>query len=306
MAAPPPTSPTSGRVLLVLLIAVAAVSLSAIFIRLAQAPGVVVASYRMLIAAALLAPLTVHGLRRTPFNRRTLGYTVLAGAFLAVHFAAWISSLSYTTVAASVTLVCTSPLWVALFSWLFLSKPPSLTMLLGVLLAVAGGAMIAFGDLSGGSAPLLGDALALIGALTVSAYLLLGRAAQRQGLGLGAYAGSAYTVAALILLPVPALFDLPYLAYDAATFGWIFLLAALPQLVGHTGVNYAVKFLDPTLVTTVILLEPVGAALLALLLFSEVPGLLTLLGAVLLLLGVLLTVRFSQSQRLSNATPAVD
>lgn len=291
---------------LVLLIAVAAVSLSAIFIRLAEAPGVVVASYRMLIAAALLAPLTWRGLRRTPFTRRTLGYTLLAGFFLAIHFAAWITSLSYTTVAASVTLVCSNPLWVALFSWLFLGRPPSLAMLFGVLLAVAGGAMIAFGDLTGGSAPLLGDALALLGAITVSAYLLLGRAAQRQGLSLGAYAGSAYAVAALVLLPVPALFGLPYLEYPPATFGWVFLLAALPQLVGHTGVNYAMKFLDPTLVTTVILLEPVGASLLALLIFTEVPGLLTVAGAAILLLGVLLTVRFSQSQRPPQASPATD
>ena len=306
MASPSPSPPAPGRVLLVLLVAVAAVSLSAIFIRLAQAPGVVVASYRMLMAALLLAPLTWRGLRRTPFNRKSLGYTLLAGAFLAIHFAAWISSLSFTTVAASVTLVCSNPLWVALFSWLFLGRPPSLTMLMGVLLAVLGGAMIAFGDLSGGSAPLLGDALALVGALTVSAYLLLGRAAQQAGLGLGAYAGSAYTVAAILLLPVPALFGLPYLGYEVATFGWIFLLAALPQLVGHTGFNYAVKFLDPTLVTTFILLEPIGAALLALLIFGEVPGLLTVAGAAVLLLGVLLTVRFSQTPRTASSTPAAD
>ncbi|HEX7003323.1 MAG TPA: DMT family transporter [Trueperaceae bacterium] len=306
MAAPSPTPPTSGRVLLVLLIAVAAVSLSAIFIRLAQAPGVVVASQRMLIAALLLAPITWRGVRRTPFTRKSLAFTVLAGVFLAIHFATWISSLSFTTVAASVTIVCSNPLWVALFSWLFLGKPPSLTMLMGVLLAVLGGAMIAFGDLTGGSAPLLGDALALVGALTVSAYLLLGRTAQREGLSLGAYAGSAYTISALLLLPVPALFGFPYLGYDAATYGWIFLLAALPQLVGHTGVNYAMKFLDPTLVTTVILLEPIGAALLALLLFAEVPGLLTVVGALVLLVGVLLTVRFGQSVPLPEATPAAE
>jgi drug/metabolite transporter (DMT)-like permease len=296
MDSPVPAAPAPGRVLLVLAIAVGAVSLSAIFIRLAEAPGVVVACYRMVIAAMLLAPLTARGLKLTPFSGRTLGYTVLAGLFLAVHFAAWITSLSYTTVAASVTLVSTNPLWVALFSWLFLARPPSLAMLLGVLLAVAGGAMIGFGDLAGGSAPLLGDALALLGALTVSAYLLLGRAAQRQGLGLAAYAGSAYAVAALILLPLPALFGLSYLDYPPATFGWVFLLAALPQLVGHTGVNYAMRFLDPTLVASVILLEPVGAALMALVLFEEVPGALTVAGALVLLVGVALAGLFSRPE----------
>lgn len=294
MVDPSSSAPATGRVLLVLAVAVLAVSLSAIFIRLADAPGVVVALYRMLIAALLLVPFTLRGLRRTPFNRRTLFYTLLAGFFLAVHFAAWITSLSFTTVAASVTLVTSNPLWVALFSWLFLGKPPSLAMLFGVLLAVAGGAMIGFGDLAGGSAPLLGDALALLGALTVSAYLLLGRAAQRHGLGLTAYAGSAYAIAALVLLPLPALFGLPYLGYPAPTIGWVFLLAALPQLVGHTGVNYAMKFLDPTLVASMILLEPVAAALLALLLFGETPGGVTVAGAAILLLGVILATRFSQ------------
>lgn len=287
-----------------LAVAVMAVSLSAIFIRLAEAPGVVVALYRMLIASLLLAPITLRGLRRTPFTGRTLGYTVLAGAFLAVHFAAWITSLSYTTVAASVTLTCTNPLWLALFSWLFLGRPPSLAMLLGVLLAVAGGALIGFGDLAGGSAPLLGDALALMGAITVSAYLLLGRAAQRHGLGLSAYAGSAYAVAALLLLPLPALFGLPYLDYSMATFGWVFLLAAVPQLVGHTGVNYAMKFLDPTLVASIILLEPLGAAVLALLLFDEIPGLVTVIGAVVLLLGVILASRATRPEPLASGDAA--
>jgi drug/metabolite transporter (DMT)-like permease len=295
MSAPSQAAPASGRVLLVLSAAVLAVSLSAIFIRLAEAPALVVALYRMLIASVLLVPITWRGLRRTPFTPTTLAYTVLAGLFLAIHFAAWISSLSYTTVAASVALVCSNPLWVALFSWLFLGKPPSLAMLFGVLLAVAGGAMIGFGDLAGGTAPLLGDALALLGALTVSAYLLLGRAAQRRGLGLAAYAGSAYGVAALVLLPLPLLFGLPYLDYPAATFGWVFLLAVLPQLVGHTGFNYAMKFLDPTMVASVILLEPLGAALLALLIFGEVPTGLTILGAAVLLIGVLLAGRFSQT-----------
>jgi drug/metabolite transporter (DMT)-like permease len=287
MANPSPTGP----VLPILAVAVLAVSLAAIFIRLADAPPLVIACYRMLLAALLLAPFTWRGIRRTPFTRRTLGYTLLAGLFLAVHFAAWISSLSYTTVAASVTLVTSNPLWVALFSWLFLNRPPPMTMLLGVLLAVAGGAFIGFGDLAGGTAPLLGDALALLGAITVSAYLLLGRAAQRHGLSLAAYAGSAYAVAAVVLLPFPALAGQSYFDYPAATFGWLFLLAAVPQLIGHTGINYAMKFMEPTLVATLILLEPALAGLLALLLFEEVPGALTVTGAVILLLGVLITTR---------------
>lgn len=279
---------------LILALGVLAASLAAIFIRLADAPGVVVAGYRMLIASLILLPWSLPALSRTPLTRKSAPYAVLAGIFLGAHFAFWITSLSYTTVAASVALVSTSPLWVALFSWLFLRVAPSLTVISGVVLAVFGGAMIGFGDLSGGSAPLLGDLLAVLGAIAISGYLLLGRAAQRRGLSLQAYVGVAYGVAAVVLLPLPGLLGLPYLDYPAASFVWIALLALVPQLVGHTSFNYALRFLDPTLVATVILLEPIGAGLLALILFGEVPSAMTAVGALILVAGVALTARFSR------------
>lgn len=287
----------------VLAIALVAVSLAPIFVRLADAPGVVVAAYRMLIASVLIVPLTLRGLERTPLTRATLWPSLLAGALLAAHFATWITSLSFTTVAASVTLVSTVPLWMALFSWLFLGLAPSLTTLLGVLIAVAGGATIAFGDAGAdtASSPLLGDALALIGALCITGYLMLGRTVQRAGLGLNAYTGVAYAFAAVVLLPLPAIFGFEYLGYSAATFAWIALLAVVPQLVGHTGINWAMKHLDPTLVSTTLLLEPVGAALLALLLFAEVPSILTITGAAMLLIGLGLTVRAGEAARRSAA-----
>lgn len=287
--------PSATRLYLVLACGVIAVSLAAIFIRLADAPGVVVAAYRMVIASLALLPWTLRALRRTPLTRENVGYTLLAGILLGAHFATWITSLSYTTVAVSVALVTTNPLWIALLSWMFLGFAPSFTGLMGVIIAVLGGALIGFGDLSGGSAPLLGDALALLGAIFVSAYLLLGRAAQRRGLSLQAYIGAAYSVAALLLLPLPLLLDLPYTGYSVQTLFWIALLALVPQLIGHTSFNYVVKHLDPTLVATVTLLEPIGSGLLALLLFSEIPSLFTLLGGLILLAGVGLTARNSRA-----------
>ncbi len=278
-------------------VAVVAVSLAAIFIRLADAPGVVVAWWRMAIAALVLAPVALRALRRTPLTRATLLPTAAAGVLLGVHFATWISSLSYTSVAASVALVSTTPLWVALLSWAFLKQAPTLTVLVGVLLAVAGGAVIGFGDALGTTAsatapaPLLGDALALVGAVAVAGYLLLGRVAQRRGLSIDAYAGVAYAVAALVLLPLPWLAGASYVAYPAATFAWVVALALVPQLIGHTGINYAMRHLDPTRVATATLLEPVGAGLLAFLVFAEAPSAVTLIGASVLLFGVVLTVR---------------
>jgi drug/metabolite transporter (DMT)-like permease len=284
-----------SRVYLVLVFGLIAISLAAIFIRFAQAPSLIVAAYRMLMASLVLLPLTLPALRKTPLTKKNIGYSLMAGVFLGIHFATWISSLSYTTVAASVTLVATQPIWVALFGWFFLGLAPSLVMLLGVLVAVAGGAMIGFGDFSGGSAPLLGDLLALAGAISGAAYLLLGRSAQKRGLSLNAYVGVAYSVAALVLLPLPLIAGLSYTNYSASTFLWIALLALLPQLIGHTSLNYAMRHLNPTLVATAMLLEPIGAGLLAVFLFREIPATTTLLGSLVLLMGVAITI-FSTRQ----------
>jgi len=279
---------------LILAAGVVAVSLAAIFIRLADAPGVVVAAYRMLLASLILLPWSIPALSRTPLTRHNALYAILAGVLLGAHFATWITSLSYTTVAASVALVSTHPLWVALFSWLFLKAAPALAVIFGVLLTVWGAAMIGFGDLGGGGAPLIGNALALLGAIAAAGYLLLGRAAQRRGLSLTAYVGVAYGVAALVLLPLPLLFGLPY-RYPLESLIWIALLALIPQLVGHTSFNYALRSMNPTTVATVILLEPIGAGLLAIAVFGETPSALTAIGALILVAGVILTARHSRS-----------
>jgi drug/metabolite transporter (DMT)-like permease len=293
---PPPSRPY-----VVLSVALLAVSLAAIFIRLADAPGVVIATYRMVIASLTILPLSLRTLRRSSFTRRNLSYAILAGVFLGLHFATWISSLSLTSVAASVSLVASQPLWVALLGWIFLKQPPSFLVLLGAMIAVTGGAVISFSDYGAGTASLLGNSLAIIGAIGGAAYLLLGRAAQRHGLTLNGYIGVAYSTAAVVLLPWPLIFGHSYTDYSLPTFGWIIVLALIPQLVGHTGINYAMKYLSPTLVATLLLLEPLGASLFALILFQETPTLTTALGAVVLLSGVAMTVRGAQQSLMRKA-----
>jgi drug/metabolite transporter (DMT)-like permease len=293
MHSPEPT-PRPATLYLVLAAGVIAVSLAAIFIRYADAPSLVVAAYRMTLASLILLPLALPALRKTPLTKQNAPYAISAGVFLGIHFATWISSLSYTTVASSAAIVATQPLWVALFSWVFLKSAPSFMTLLGILVSIGGMAMIGFGDLAGGSRPLLGDALALVGGICAAAYFLLGRSAQKRNLSLNAYIGVAYSVAALVLLPLPLIARLSYTSYPPITFFWIALLALIPQLIGHTSFNYAVKFLPPTLVSTLLLLEPVGAAILAIILFSEVPGVTTLLGSLVLLVGVAITIQTSR------------
>jgi drug/metabolite transporter (DMT)-like permease len=284
----------------ILAVGLLALSVASIFIKFAAAPGLVIAFYRMIFASLILLPLTISGLKETPLNGQNRGYALLAGICLGIHFATWISSLSFTTVAASVSVLTTQPIWVALFGWIFLGLAPSFMLLLGVLIAVAGGAMIGFGDFPGGSAPLLGDFLALLGAISGAAYLLLGRSAQKRGLGLNAYVGMAYGVAALVLLPLPWLSGLSYTQYPLKSFFWIALLALIPQLVGHSSINYLVRHLNPTLVATALLLEPILAGLLAFFLFKELPSLTTLSGGLVLLIGVAITL-FSSSQLTKQA-----
>ncbi|ADR35496.1 protein of unknown function DUF6 transmembrane [Oceanithermus profundus DSM 14977] len=288
--------PGSGTVVAVLVVGVAAVSAAAIFIRFAFAsagsagPGValLLAGVRLGIAALLLAP-TWPGLARARPRPGAFAMAVLAGVFLAAHFGTWVTSLAYTSVAASVTIVTTNPIWVALFGWLWLGERVGRLTLGGILLATAGGVLIGLGDAAGGSAgsaPLLGDALALVGAWTVSGYFLLGREAQRRGLSIGQYVAVAYATAAAVLLPLPALFGTPYTGWPPAFYGYALAMALTSQLIGHTSFNWAVRWIPPVMVTLAILFEPLGSGFLAYLFFGEVPAPLVFAGAAVLLVGV--------------------
>ncbi len=285
---------------LVLFIGVVAVGLAAPLIRLAYAAlgradlaaGVLIAAGRLILASMLLGPWLARA-RPWAASPRPRAQAALAGAFLALHFALWIASLAFTSVAASVALVTTNPIWLAIFEALFLKRRPSPIGALGIALAVLGAGLIGFADAGGespGKAPLLGDLLALLGAWAVSGYLLLGQAAQRQ-LGTAGYVAIAYTAAALVLLPLPWVLGLGYLGHPPPFYLWLLLIAALPQLVGHTSINYAVRAFGPTRVALFILFEPLVAALAALALFGEVPPAGVLWGGGLLLLGVGIAVR---------------
>ncbi|MFN4232611.1 DMT family transporter [Thermus sp.] len=284
--------PSGLKIASVLLLGIFAISFGSILVRLALAASgdrslafsLVMSAGRMGLAALLLLP----SWRRPLASRRGVPHAVAAGASLALHFALWITSLSYTSVAASTALVTTNPVWVTLFGWLLLREAPSGLTLLGIAVALLGGLLIGLGDAQGGGGanPLLGDLLALLGAVAASLYFLLGREAQRRGLSILEYVRIAYTTAALLLLPLPYLFGGGYGGYPLVVYGYILLMALLPQLVGHTSFNWATRHIPPVLVTLAILFEPVGASLLAFLLFGELPGVQVLLGALVLLIGV--------------------
>ena len=293
-------TPQKWQVGLILVIGVLAVSTSAIFVRLsieaANLSGVgfslFLAASRLTLAALLLLP-AWRNLKQVRASRSAYYYAAAAGFCLALHFAAWITSLSFTSIAASTSLVTTNPVWVAIISRFWFKEKLSKQTIAGIAVALLGGIFIALGDtdtVNAGSNPLLGDGLALMGAWMVSSYLLLGREAQQRGLNIGIYITIAFTVAALVLLPFPLIFRTSYSGYPSLVYLYILAMAIVPQLLGHTSFNWAVRWVSPTLVTLVVLFEPVGASFLGFLLFGEVPGVFVLIGAVVLLVGVAVAV----------------
>ncbi|MBL8379051.1 MAG: DMT family transporter [Burkholderiales bacterium] len=275
------------------------VSTAAILIREAQAAGVpslAIAAWRLVGAALLLAPF-VLALRRAelaalPARDHWLG--MASGLFLALHFATWIASLEYTSVASSVALVTTNPIWIALFSFLVLRERLPVARVIAVAVAIAGSLIVLVDDGSSAAThaprPALGNALAIGGALAVCGYLLIGRRL-RAHVSLLAYVGIVYAVAGAALIVAALASGVPLWGYSAGA--WI-LLAALalgPQLLGHGAVNYALKEVSPTVIALAVLGEPIGAALLAWLLMGEGIGPVKLCGLALLLAGIFLAAR---------------
>lgn len=309
----PPVAP-----LLVLGIGVLAISSGSILVRLAQGlemPSLVIAAWRMTLAAVILLPLALNR-RRDELQRLPGSAWVLAigsGFMLALHFASWISSLAYTSVASSTVLVTTSPLWVGLAAPFLLQEQLSKALKWGIGLAIAGSILIALGDVvalvegqfrfslsqfSSQPNPLFGNLLALIGALAASAYLIIGRLLRRS-CSLLTYTAVVYTSAALFLLLLALSSGYNLLGYPPTAWLIMLLMALFPQLVGHSSYNWALGYLSAASVSLAVIAEPIGATLLALLLFHEVPSGLTLTGSAVLLSGIVYASR-PESKKLSQ------
>lgn len=280
---------------LILTIGVFAIAGSAVVTRLTGAHGVVVAAYRLWIAAALALPPALLSLRGQHVTARHVALIAASGTFLALHFATWLMSLAYVSIAVSVTLTNTAPVWVALFAWIWSRQRPKRGTIVGISIAMFGGIIIA-GTGASGNVSLTGVSLALAGAVSVAGYLLISEHVQQAGVPSAGYIGLTYAAAAVVITPAPALFGEPYGGYSLATYGWFALLALGPQLIGHSSLNYATRFVSPTLVSTVALLEPFGAALLAWFVFSELPPFTTITGSVVLVAGLIVTARHTRSR----------
>ena len=289
--------PSRSQIFIVVVIGIVGVCLSAIWIRLAIDAVVpqnkvgfslFLAAARMIFSAIVLLP-TWKGFKPKEIKASAYRYAIAAGVCLAIHFATWITSLSYTSIAASTVLVTTNPIWVGLFSWWWYKEKLTIKSIVGIGIALLGGIIIAIADSSNGgnySNPILGDALALIGAIMSSLYIIFGSQAQRRGLNTSNYIAIAYSTAAVCLLTLPFFAGTNYIGYPQKIYLYICSMAVTSQLIGHSSLNWAVRWISPTLISLSLLFEPVLASLLGAIVFSEVPSIELLLGGLIILLGI--------------------
>lgn len=272
-------------------LAVVFVSFGAILVRLAQAPPLAIAFYRVAIASLILLPFAAPQARRSwpALDRRGRLLLVASGICLALHFATWIASLSHTSIASSVLLVNTAPVFAIALSTVFLREKPPAAVLLATPVALFGAALIAYGDWTGSPGSLRGNLLAVAGAITVAAYQVVGRGL-RDALPLDAYVLGVWATAALTLAILALATAVPFGGYSRASWLAFVALAIVPTIGGHGLVNKSLRSLSAPTVGLFLLGEPLGASLLAYLLFGERPGRWTLAGGAVVIAALALLV----------------
>ena len=283
--------------MLVSIVGIVNVSLAAIWIRLAIDTvnsnnkvgfSLFLAASRLMTAGLILLP-SWKNFKPSSITSNAIYYAIAAGICLALHFATWITSLTYTSIAASTVLVTTNPIWVGLINWWWYKEKLSKQNILGIAIAFAGGIIIAIADGDIGSNysnPVLGNILALLGAIMSSLYIIFGSQAQRQGLSTGNYIAIAYSVAAVCLFPLPFLAQASYINYPVSVYLYVLLMAVTSQVVGHSSLNWLVRWVSPTVISLSLLFEPVVASLVGAIVFKELPSVNLIIGGSTILLGI--------------------
>ena len=290
-----------GRDIALMSVAVVGVSLSGPLTALVVAPVLAIAFWRNAAGAAALLPVLLVRERATliGLRLRDLRSSAVAGLFLAAHFAAWLPSLSMTTVAASIALVTTTPIWTALAARAAGVQLPA-AVWWGLVLAVVGAALIAGVDVTVSLRAVAGDGLALLGAIAAGGYVLAGARA-RERLATSAYTVVCYSVCALVLAVAALIVDVPLAGFSARDWWLIAAITFVAQLLGHTLFNLVLSNVGPTVVSLAVLLEVPGSLIVALVLLGQAPPLLALPGMAAVVLGVALVVRAGRPATLVEA-----
>lgn len=272
----------------VLAAGIIALGWSAILIRLADAPPLAIAAYRMLGGAALLLPFTAKNLPALwgSLSAHQRALWVLSGLLLAFHFSLWIESLRHTSVASSVVLVTTNPIFAGVGAWLLLGEREGRTFWAGVAVTTFGGALLGWSDARSWGGSGLGNMLALGGAVMASGYLLCGRSLRRY-LPLGPYVTVCYGLSGTILVVGASVSGQPLSGFSWSTWILLGLMAVGPTLIGHTAVNYALGYLPSGRVALAIVGEPVVASVLAWWILDEPLTGIRAIAAIFILMGII-------------------
>lgn len=291
---------------IVLFFSILAVSTASIMIKFAQseAPSLIIAFYRMLVAS--LVYLVVAGLFfRNDFAHLTVSVVVLSalsGLFLALHFATWITSLEHTSVTSSAVLVSTTPLWVALASLMLFQENIRKLYWMGLFCSLLGVVIVSL-PVSASSGylneevvrdiPIMnkGSSLALAGAFFGTGYILIGRQL-RKTISMPVYAAITYSASTLFLFLMALYTNASFIGYSPNVFILMILIGLIPQVIGHSSYNWALKYIPASVISIALLGEPVGASIQAMLFIGETPGINEIIGGALILLGIYLATMY--------------
>jgi drug/metabolite transporter (DMT)-like permease len=265
--------------------------MASVLIKLCSAPPLVISTYRLVIAA--LFYLGICLVRRQPiwaaFTSAQRRVAFISGVFLCIHFVSWITSLSYTSVANSVVLVQTFPVFVAMGGWLILGEKPSRMSMAGIILALIGSVIISAFDENTGDSRAIGNLLAVIGAVGAAGYFLAGRKLRAE-IDTLRYVSFVYTIAAMFTLLITLISQQPLTGYQEGTYFYLFAIAMLPQVIGHTSLNWALKKFSATTVSILTLSEPLGASVLAFWILHEALSEMKIIAGFFILCGVAFTI----------------
>ncbi|MCX8095566.1 MAG: DMT family transporter [Caldisericia bacterium] len=265
---------------ILLFIGILTISFSAIFIKMSESTPLVIATYRMGISSLILLPIFI--LKKKKIERE--GYLfLLSGIFLALHFYTWITSLKFTTIMSSTVLVTTNPIFVSIFSYFLFKKRLKIKTFLAIILSIFGIFLMSYvGEFS---ANIKGNSLALIGAIFASLYIITNYSLRKK-YDLINIIFRVYLISFFVLLSLSLILKENLIYLQKREFFLLFLIALLPQVIGHSIINFSLKFFSPIFISLTILGEPIGATLLGIIFFNEIPKTLEILGAILIILGI--------------------
>lgn len=276
-----------ANVKLIVILGVVFVSFSSVITKSSKAPSLIIAFYRLGFTVLLLLPYFLlkksHELKK--IDKKTFFFCILSGIFLALHFATWISSIKYTSIASSTVLVNTHPIFIVIGTIFILKERVSTKAIISIAMSLTGSIIISTGDYSLGNNVLLGDILAILGGLFVAGYMMIGRYA-RQRISVTTYTFIVYLTCTVVLFLLVIGTKTSLYPYGADEYLRFFTLALLCTILGHSIFNWALEYVKPTFISTSVLAEPVFATIWAIFLFSEFPTIWQIIGSSIILFGI--------------------